>query len=248
MATVSIDRISNEVWKPKPGYVPPESGFSPTFSVVVPTLARETLPRTLASIAAQIQPGDEIIVECSNENDGGNSARQRGVEAATSSHLAFCDDDDIFLPGAFDIMRQFATEHPTALGVFRRRFNAGPPQWLDPVLRASNVQVMGFVVPNVRGKLSYWRLKSMDPVKQAALEAAGVKRWSQADFISESAELQDATVMFCDVIVGHARPERNPVRKLRYRMALGSRARSVVKGREQHAPAMEGEMPPPTPS
>src|SRR5438105_2073091 len=94
------------------------AGPTPTFSVVVPTLARTTLARTLASIASQIGPGDEIIVECTNDNDGGNSARQRGIEAATSSHLLFCDDDDVFLPGAFVAMRQFATEHPSALGIF----------------------------------------------------------------------------------------------------------------------------------
>ena len=74
-------------------------------------------------------------------------------------------------------MRQFATEHPTALGIFRRQFNAGPPQWTRPVLEPSAIQIMGFVIPNVRGKIAAWPPKSRDPVEQAKIEASGVRRF-----------------------------------------------------------------------
>lgn len=221
----------HRVWRPDPE-APAPDGPRPTFSVVVPTLGRRTLARTLASVASQIEPGDEIIVECSDENDVGNSGRQRGVEAATSSHLLFCDDDDVFLPGALAVMRRFAGEHPTAIGIFRRRFNTGPPQWLEPVLRPGNVQNMGFVIPNVRGKLGEWGPTSLDPARRAELEAAGVRPWTEVHYVTDTAELQGAEVIFCDVIVGHARPEENPLRRLRYRLRLRTRLRGLV-GRER---------------
>jgi glycosyltransferase involved in cell wall biosynthesis len=222
------DREAPEVWRPIAVPRRP-AGSSPTFSVVVPTRGRETLARTLASISSQLEPGDEIIVVCTSDEDWGNSARQRGIEKATSSHVLFCDDDDVFLPGALAVMRQFAGEHPGAVGIFRRRFNAGPPQWREPVLRPTNVQCMGFVIPNVPGKLGVWGPQSSDPVKQAALQASGVRPWSDAYFVSETAELQGARVIFCDVIVGHARPEPNPFRRLRYRLKLRTRLRRSLR-------------------
>ena len=232
-----------EVWRPTAAPVVRAMG-RPTFSVVVPTSGRPTLARTLASISPQLEPGDEIVVECTNDDDWGNSARQRGIEAARSSHILFCDDDDVFLRGAFAVMRQFAAEHPRALGIFRRRFNAGPPQWGEPVLRPGNVQCMGFVIPNLRGRIGVWGPQSSDPEKQAALDAAGTRRWSDAYFISDTAALQDAPVIFCDVIVGHARPERNWLRKLRYRLELGRRLRAPLSPRGRPVPAQPGERPP----
>jgi hypothetical protein len=236
--------MEHEVWRPVSPSARP-TGPPPTFSVVVPTAGRETLERTLSSIASQIRPGDEIVVECSNENDVGNSARQRGIEAARSSHILFCDDDDVFLPGALDVMRLFAAEHPNAIGIFRRRFNAGPLQWREPVLRPGNVQCMGFVVPNVRGRLGVWGPTSRDPETQAALVASGVRPWSDAYFVSDTAELQGAPVIFCDVVVGHARPERNPLRMLRYRLRLRTRLSGLLSRGEPPAGAWQAEFLPP---
>jgi glycosyltransferase involved in cell wall biosynthesis len=225
---VSATEAEPELWRPS-GSPPDPAGPLPTFSVVVPTLARKTLPRTLGSIASQIRPGDEILVVCSDENDAGNSARQRGVEAATSSHILFCDDDDVFLPAAFDVIREFAAQHPNAIGLFRRRFNAGPPQWREPVVKPGNLQCMGYVIPNVKGKLGVWGAQSRDPVRQAQLEAQGFRHWSDSFFVTDTAALQDAPIIFCDAIVGHARPEGNPLRRLRYRLALRARVRGLLK-------------------
>jgi glycosyltransferase involved in cell wall biosynthesis len=236
----------SEVWRPA-STPPPSHGSSPTFAVIVPTSGRESLARTLASILPQIQPGDEIIIECSSDNDWGNAARQRGVEAATASHILFCDDDDVFLPGALAVMRQFAAAHSNAIGIFRRRFNAGSPQWREPVLRPGNVQCMGFVIPNVRGKLGVWGQQSRDPERQAALEASGVRPWSDVYFVTDTAELQRAPVIFCDVVVGHARPEENPFRRLRYRLELRTRLRRLLKSGGQPPGAWQRVLLPPRP-
>jgi len=244
---MSSDETTYDVWQP--GNTPAEApGPAPTFSIVVPTLGRESLKRTIASIAGQLRSGDEILVECLVTNDGGNAARQRGIEAATSSHIIFCDDDDVFVPGAIGVMRRFAAEHPRAIGIFRRGFNAGPPQWREPILRAGNVQSQGFLVPNVKGKLGVWGVKSRDPVEQAALEARGVRHWTDVHFVNETAELQGARVIFCDVIVGYARPERNPLRRLRYRLKIRTRVRELLSRRAQRDAGPRPDLPPSRPT
>ena len=47
-----------------------------TFSVIVPTRGRKTILPALESITEQFEPGDEVIVRCSRDEDFGNSARQ----------------------------------------------------------------------------------------------------------------------------------------------------------------------------
>ncbi len=203
----------------------------PTFSIVVPTLgrARPRLVDALASIARQIEPGDELIVAASDLNDFGNTARQHAQDKATGSHLLYCDDDDVFLAGALDTFRQWAAENPGKIGVFRRRFNAAiPPQWRDPVLRPGNVQCMGFCIPNVPGKVGRWGPTSRNPEVARRLREEGVRQWSDIYIIEDSATLQNAEVVFVDEIVGLARPEKNPLRRLRYRLALGTRLRRAL--------------------
>jgi hypothetical protein len=107
---------------------------------------------------------------------------------------------------------------------------------------------MGFVVPNVRGKLGVWGPTSRDPERLAELLASGVRPWSDAYFVSDTAELQGAAVIFCDVVVGHARPERNPLRMLRYRLRLRTRLGSLFSRREPPAGAWQQEFLPPPPS
>ncbi|MGH7269562.1 MAG: glycosyltransferase family 2 protein [Polyangiaceae bacterium] len=181
----------------------------PTFTVVVPTVGRSTLARTLASIASQLLPGDELIVVCNDDGDFGNTASLKGAGRAFSSHILFCDDDDIFLPGALSRMRAWAGEHPTAIGVFRRRFSTGELQWQSPVIARGSVQRMLLCLPN-----------------------RGLGGWSglDQDFLVETARTQDAEILWVDDVVGLARPERNPLRRLRYRLRLGTRLRAFVRG------------------
>jgi glycosyltransferase involved in cell wall biosynthesis len=203
----------------------------PTFSILVPTLGRRRprLVDALASIARQIEPGDELIVVATDVNDDGNTGRQHAQDKATGSHLLYCDDDDVFLAGALDTFRRWAAENPGKIGVFRRRFNASiAPQWRDPVLRPGNVQSMGFCIPNVPGKVGCWGRKSRDPDVARRLREEGVRVWSDIYFIEESARLQNAEIVFVDEVVGLARPEKNPLRRLRYRLALGTRLRRAL--------------------
>lgn len=203
----------------------PEEGY-PTFSVIVPSAGRASLARTLASISSQVRPGDEILVIVNRAWDWGNSARQEGQERAKAGYVLFCDDDDVFLPGAFDAMRSWAAANPGKIGLFRRKADAWPTQWEVPVLKPGNVQSSNMVVPNVEGKLAAWGVISQDREKQRALDEQGLY-WSDALFVEETARLQATDYVFVDVVTVHAEPVRNPLKLLRYRLALGTRLRRL---------------------
>jgi glycosyltransferase involved in cell wall biosynthesis len=173
------------------------------------------LKDTLASIASQINPGDEIIVICNGVGDDGNWAREQGAERARGSHLLFCDDDDVFLPGAFEVIRKFAWENPGRIGLFRRRFNAAVQlQWQEPRLSFGGLQSMSFCIPNVPGKVGHWIPVTPD--------------WSDIYVIQEAAREQGAEPIFCDAVIGLARPERNVFRRVRYALRLRTRLRRLL--------------------
>src|ERR671938_1999171 len=170
-----------------------------TFSVIVPTRGRPSLESTLASIVEQLEPGDEVLVRCSHDEDFGNSARQSLLERARGSHLAFCDDDDQLARGALETMRRFVREHPGRIGVFRMRYDKGPVLWREPVVRLGNLGSPMLCVPNVPGRLGRW----FDPE---------VPRHGDLAFLQGSVELQGEPV-FRREIVAYVRADRRLVRR-----------------------------------
>ncbi|MBA3841506.1 MAG: glycosyltransferase family 2 protein [Actinobacteria bacterium] len=84
----------------------------PTIATVIPTIGRLELRRAIESVLAQSRKVDEIIVVADTDEEldlpvgkdivtlrvgpgaGGNVARQRGIEFATSDLVALLDDDD----------------------------------------------------------------------------------------------------------------------------------------------------------
>lgn len=190
----------------------------PTFTIIVPSSGRRTLARTLASIAEQIEPGDEVIVDCNRDGDDGLAALDRGVGKATGSHLMCCDDDDIFTAGALARVRSWIEANPGKIGVFRRAFNPGTKQWKTPELGGGNVQRMCMVLPNKPGQLASWT----DPANEY--------EWMM---LVETARLQNAEIVFVDDVIGFARPETNPVKRLRYKARLRTRVRGALSARRR---------------
>jgi glycosyltransferase involved in cell wall biosynthesis len=199
----------------------------PTFSVVIPSAGRPKLERTLASIVPQVLPGDEVLVLVNDAWDWGNSARQEGQAKAKGDYVIFIDDDDVYVPGALAAMRTWAAEHPGRIGIFRRRSDAWPTQWKEPVLRQGNVQSSNFLIPNVPGKVGRWGVQSQIPERQAELVAGGLPDWSDVQYLEETARLQGAEPIFVDIVTVYADPEPNMVTRLRYRAALGTRLRRL---------------------
>jgi glycosyltransferase involved in cell wall biosynthesis len=202
----------------------------PTITFVVPTSGRETLGRTLRSITSQFVAGDEIIVVYTDHGDGGNIGRNSAQERAQGDWIAFMDDDDVFVPGAIEKMRAWATENPTKIAIFRRKADAWPTQWSQPVLVPGNVAPPLFFVPNVRGKLAEWGPNAHKSARRAAeLEQLGVQpfAWSDSFFVSETAALQGAEIVFVDVVTSYAQPQ--PWwRRARNRIQVGRRVKAVA--------------------
>jgi glycosyltransferase involved in cell wall biosynthesis len=169
-----------------------------TFSVLVPTSGRRrSIRATLASITEQFEPGDEIIVRCSRDQDFGHSARQSMMERAKGTHLLFMDDDDQFARGALATMRAFAREHPGRIGIFRMRYLDGQVLWTEPVLRLRNVGTPMLCVPNIPGKLGRW-------------ESPDYPRVADYEFVRGTAELQGEPI-FREEVVAHIRSDRRPL-------------------------------------
>ena len=193
-----------------------------TFSVIVPTRGRRSILPALESITEQLEPGDEVLVRCSRDEDFGNTARQSMIERAKGTHLLFMDDDDQFARGALATIRAFAREHPGRIGVFRMRYLDGRVLWTEPVLRLRNVSSQMLCVPNVPGKLGRW-------------ESPEYERVADYEFVRATAELQGEPV-FREEIVAHIRSHRRPLLRvlkraaaplaeLRYRLSPRTRLR-----------------------
>jgi hypothetical protein len=118
---------------------------APTFHVLLATIGRPTLRAMLDSLRPQLRPGDALTVvfdgadpapclgwldgfgcrvaafaEQQRLGDHGHAVRTRysgRLEPATT-FVVHADDDDVFAPGAFDVLRAAAAE-PDTLYVYR---------------------------------------------------------------------------------------------------------------------------------
>lgn len=147
-------------------------------SIIIATMARPSLATTLASIAAEILPDDEVIVIgdgrqpaaaemfCATGLPGfyldgpaghewGHPQRNCAMPLASNELLAFMDDDDVYLPGAFAAIR---ASDPDALNVFRMR-TPKKTLWQTRQLAMGNLSTQMLVVPNRPQSLGEWGLR-----------------------------------------------------------------------------------------
>jgi len=155
----------------------------PTLSIIIPTIGRPALTRTLESIRGQdMVDGDEVLVvqdgpsdlatwavvkasglpgrylaTGKRANDVGAAPRNFGIAHADGEYLAFMDDDDVYRPGAFDAIRAAAVRHPRRPLMFRmERPGWARTIWQDQAVRYGNVSTQLFVTPNHPGRLGTW--------------------------------------------------------------------------------------------
>ena len=142
-----------------------ESTSQTRFSVVIPTIGRENLPRTVESArwadevivvwdAERPEPVEGADVVASTHTGGGWGADQRtlGMSLATGSHISFMDDDDVYTPDAGEIIRRGVEEDPDRVHVFRMMTGGGPiptggTRCISAV-RTGNIGTPCMVVPN----------------------------------------------------------------------------------------------------
>jgi len=96
-------------------------------SIVIATIGRPSLLTALVSLAPQLHDEDECLVMFDAPMHGGWGyiAHNRGMDAATGTHLIFIGDDDDFLPGALDLVRECVALNPDRVHIFRIQTRPG---------------------------------------------------------------------------------------------------------------------------
>jgi glycosyltransferase involved in cell wall biosynthesis len=194
---------------------------SVTFSVIVPTSGRRTLPGALASVAPQLRPGDEILVQCNRDHDYGAKARNDLMARSHGPHLLFLDDDDEYLPTALDAFRSWAEANPGRIGIFRERLVDGTLHWKTRDFRIGNVGTVIFCVPNIPEKLGVWGIYGDD--------------WAPTDwvFVSATAEKMGDPI-FVDKVIARQRPRgefATPLDRLRFALQPRMRLKKLAARR-----------------
>lgn len=147
----------------------------PRISLIIPTIGRESLRRTLDSLVGQPwRDGDEVMlvgdgrqqkadeawleyrhklpgryleVEGGPHRDHGHSVRNEVMRLAKGSHIAALDDDDIWTPNALELIRGAITECPNRPHLFRMQEGTAGP--VSP-----NIGTPMLVAPNDPSRLS----------------------------------------------------------------------------------------------
>jgi hypothetical protein len=170
------------IWTWTPPAPTAENAVLPRLSVIVTTTGRATLPATLASIKSQrLIEGDEILLVHDGEpgaatvatwdeanlpgqmvvlatgphNDWGAAARTAGQSMATGTHILWQDDDDWYLPGAFDVIRREIVTATDEILLFRLVYPDGRVLWKDAEIVRKNVSTQMYVVPRTT-RLGTW--------------------------------------------------------------------------------------------
>jgi glycosyltransferase involved in cell wall biosynthesis len=155
-----------------------------SLSIIVPTIGRPSLFNTLASIVAQpldrspvpdVDEGDEVLViggspagiigfesfgvrhvPCPMGGHWGCEERMLGIAQARQSHLAFLDDDDVWLPHARAAIGRAIATDPDQPILFQMRYGSGRVLWATPSVQMGNVSTQMIVVPNDPTRLGRW--------------------------------------------------------------------------------------------
>ncbi|HRV17841.1 MAG TPA: glycosyltransferase family A protein [Myxococcota bacterium] len=163
------------------GDVPIKVTTPPTLSIIIPTIGRPTLRRTLESIKAQqLIDGDEVILvqdgpadesvknllteyqlpgwydaTGKQSHDAGATPRNYAMPRAKGKLLLFMDDDDRYLPNAFQEIRKEAQQHPKRPLMFRM-YHRDTVLWRIKELRRGNVSTQMGCIPNEPNRLAWW--------------------------------------------------------------------------------------------
>jgi hypothetical protein len=79
------------------------------------------------------------------------------MQAARGNHLAFMDDDDVYIPGHRALMQQAIDKHPRQPVIFRMAYPDGWVLWSTPDLQCGNVSTQMMLLPNYPAKLGSWQ-------------------------------------------------------------------------------------------
>lgn len=151
-----------------------------SISVIIPTIGRLSLAATLDSMIHQIDDDDQVIVvgdgpqpvarsiagaydgkvkyleTPERANDFGATPRNFGIDVADRPYLAFMDDDDVYLPGAFGSIKDGLRQCPGRPHLYRMIWMQNVI-WSVPAVFPANVGTHMVILPNVKSKLARWK-------------------------------------------------------------------------------------------
>ena len=153
-----------------------------TFSIIVVTLGRPSLPHLLGSIARQIEMGDEVLVvgerpdsparACVEELGWpfrfyfcpdpaprlyGQPQRNWIIALAKGDYLNYQDDDDEMANGIMPVMRRNCKQQPGKIFIYQMRKPDGSLHPGYPPERLAGGQC--FVWPNIPGRMGLFTYK-----------------------------------------------------------------------------------------
>lgn len=176
-------------------------------SVIVPTLGRPTLQRTVDSATwadeiivvydAPTPPSDHVVGEnvsvhaIGPTGTWGAEQRQLGISKATGTHIAFMDDDDVYAPGVGRTIRDALSARPHRVHIFRMLDGETAYGGYGCVVVGA-ISTQMFIVPN-DGQIGVWS-----------------KRYAgDFDFISSTLALRGGRPRFHDTVIALLRPKES---------------------------------------
>jgi len=135
----------------------------PRLSIIIATVGRPTLLNALASLEPQITDADEVLVipDFPRHGGWGYVAHNKGARLATGSHLIWIGDDDDFLPGGLDIVREGVSRAPNSVHLFSIMQKPGVPTPrgtpADAANFASILTIQGGIVVPRHINMPLWR-------------------------------------------------------------------------------------------
>jgi hypothetical protein len=190
-----------------------------SLSLLVPTVSRPSLARTLRSLRGQDwRPGDEILLLGDGEQpvarslfeqfglpgryltvpgpsrDWGHTPRNHGMPLARGGWLMFLDDDDACAPGAVASVRAALAENPGRPHLFRMHLVPdGVTLWRGREVAVGNVGTPMFVLP-AAGPRGEW----------------GRRYEGDYDFITSTlAHWPDGALVWREEVIAHVWPTRD---------------------------------------
>ena len=133
----------------------------PRVSVIIPTVGRDTLRDAIASaswagevivvfdaasVPADAPQGVEVFA-CGPSGNWGAEQRSAGIVRAKGSHLAFIDDDDVYTPGAVEIVSRALAARPGRVHIFMMR-SANRVYGGHGCIHQGGIGTPMFVIPN----------------------------------------------------------------------------------------------------
>ncbi|WP_020471405.1 glycosyltransferase [Zavarzinella formosa] len=142
-------------------------------TIILPTIGRVSLARSLKSLQGQLSPSDELLLVSdgpANEwikasladaglpgrliempdgpnGDWGHTIRNRLLPTIPTGYVMHLDDDDEYVPGGLDKVRRAIAALPNGLFLFRMEFDEGHVLWQTPEVRFGNIGTPMFVHP-----------------------------------------------------------------------------------------------------